>query len=125
MTTHVEAVSPALDALDALDALRDAYATHTGLDRRPTVRTDLIGGIGLVITYASTADYMLESRASGDGRFMHRVNRDFYESATAIPAHYRKARAIALRVESANAAELLEAQRAYELEYARYRATGL
>ena len=123
--THAEAVSPAVAALNVCDALGDAYAAHTGTDRRPVVRPDLVGGVGMVITYASTADYMLESRASGDGRFAHRVNLDHYASAADIPATYRKAKAIAARVESANAAELIEAKRAYGAAYAAYRATGL
>lgn len=123
--THAEAVAPAVAALDALDALRDAYARHTGANSRPVVRTDMLGGIGLVITYASTSTYALESRASGDGRYMHRVNLEWFKSAADIPSTYRKARVIALAVESANAAELIDAQRAYESAYAAYRATGL
>lgn len=124
-TTHAQAVRPAVDALDALDTLRDSYMKHTGADNRPVVRTDMLGGIGMVITYASTSTYALESRASGDGRFMHRVNLEWFKSAADIPMTYRKARAIALGVESANAPELIEAQRTYEDAYRAYRATGL
>ena len=124
-TAHAQAVKPAVEALDTLDTLRDTYMRHTGADSRPTVRTDMLGGIGLVITYASTSTYALESRASGDGRFMHRVNREWYKSAADIPLTYRKARAIASSVESANAIELIAAQRAYETAYSAYRSSGL
>lgn len=124
MTTHAEAVRPTLDALDELDTLRAQYQADVGTTS-VTVRSDMVGGIGLVMTYVSTTNYMLESRASGDGRFMHRVNHDHYASAADIPTKYRKARAVALKVEALDASPLIEAQRAHAIAYAEYRKTGL
>ena len=119
-TAHAEAVSPAVAAIDHLDALKAEYAENIGTDSI-VVRDDL----GIVIAYASTADYMLEARATADGRRAYRVNLNWYASAEDIPATYRKARAIAKRVEVTDVTPLLDAKAAHTDAYQAYRATGL
>ena len=94
------------------------FETASGFDSF-VVRPDL----GLVIGYASTADYMLEARGVADGRVKFRVNLEWFDTAESIPTKYRKARAMAHQWESVRDtfSALLDAKRYNMLAYADWR----
>ena len=95
MTT---AIHPAYTLSVAAEATRQALESHLGAgDVSVSIRPDL----GLVLIYASTGDYMLESRVNAAGASRHRVNLEWYDNAADIPASFRKARAIAMRASAA------------------------
>jgi len=98
-----------LDARLEYETALENYLQATGASR-VVIRPDIDGG--MVITYASTADYMLEVRSTLDGRRVYRVNLDWYASAADIPVTYRKARAVAEAVERASVSELVSSFKA-------------
>ena len=107
MTT---ATHPAYALAIAAEAAREALESHLGADDvSVSIRPDL----GLALIYTSTADYMLESRVNAAGASRHRVNREWYDAATSIPASFRKARAIAMRASTAGSLvyDALESER--------------
>lgn len=87
-------------AVEARDiSIKAETALHSAVDTRPVVRVDL----GMVIIYDQTATHALESRSDGRGKFLHRINREKWDTADAIPANFRKLRATAQRFEAATA----------------------
>lgn len=119
--THAESVAPVLEALDALDTLKASYASAIGTDSiviRPDIAT------GIIIVYASTSAYMLETRADRHGNHAHRVNLEWYKRAADIPAEYRKAKRIAEAVERHSAAALISAHETHRAELAAHRERG-
>lgn len=109
-----------IEAMKNLEAATGRYSQAIGTDSI-VVRTDMLDGVGMVIAYASTGEYALESRAAGDGRYTHRVNSEWYGTSQDIPKTFRKARTIAGAVESQDISGLLDAQRAYEAAYEAWR----
>lgn len=93
-------IHPAYALSVAADAAREALESHLGADDvSVSIRPDL----GLVLIYASTADYALESRVNAAGVSKHRINLEWYDTAADIPATFRKARTIAMRASDAGA----------------------
>ena len=119
--TRAESIAPVLEALEALDTLKANYASAVGTDSI-VIRPDIAGGI--IIAYASTLTYALESRADRYGNHAHRVNLEWYKRAADIPAEYRKAKRIATAVERHSAAALIGAHETHRAELAAHRERG-
>jgi hypothetical protein len=93
-----DTIHPAYTLSIAAEVARKALEEHLDSDEvSVSIRPDL----GLVLVYASTGDYMLESRVNAAGNSRHRVNLEWFDSAADIPTSFRKARAIAMRASSA------------------------